>query len=215
MQASTAVGAGVSPDGSRLLMRRVMPTADGSSEPRYSVRPFDGGDEAPLATTGRVTGISWVDSVSVAIRAYSPTGLHLEVRDVRTGAARNPLDLPDSTVTNAAALPDGWAWIPKEGDRIVVMRQGQRREIPQPAWSQGMFGLEASPDGSRLLYLGWGQAQRLAPGRGRSGGRELPTTTFAESGTLSGWRTGRSFRCGLPWMRWNCGRSGDRDRSGG
>ncbi|HEX9164696.1 MAG TPA: protein kinase [Gemmatimonadales bacterium] len=187
MQASTAVGAGVSPDGSRLLMRRVMPTAEGSSEPRYSVRPFDGGAESPLATTGRVTSVFWVDSVSVALGAYSPTGLHLEVRDVRTGVARNPLDLPDSTIRDAAPLPDGWVVIPKEGDRIVVMRQGQRREIPQPAWSQGMFGLEVSPDGSRLLFLGWGVATsdslrvEVVPVDG--GAAEPWVTTFAESGS--------------------------------
>ena len=48
LQASTNVGAQVSPDGARLLLRRVMPTADGSSEPRISVRPFDGGTETPL-----------------------------------------------------------------------------------------------------------------------------------------------------------------------
>jgi hypothetical protein len=187
LQASTNVGAQVSPDGARLLLRRVMPTADGSSEPRISVRPFDGGTETPLPAGGRITGAFWVDSVQVAIGNYTPTGLHFEVRDVRTGAAGNPLDLPDSTIGGAAPLPNGWAWIPKGGNSVVVMRDGQRREIPKPAWSQGMFGIDASPDGSRLLFLGWGTSTsdslrvEVVP---VDGGTAVPwVTTFAESGS--------------------------------
>ena len=108
------------------------------------------------------------------------------MRDVRTGAASNPLDLPDSTIGGAVPLPNGWAWIPKGGNSVVVMRDGQRREIPKPAWSQGMFGIDASPDGSQLLFLGWGTSTsdslrvEVVPVDGRTA---VPwVTTFAESG---------------------------------
>jgi serine/threonine protein kinase len=185
LQASTTVSATVSPDGGRLLLRRTMPTADGSSEPRLSVMPFGGGAESPITVTGRVTLVHWADSVTVAIGAQTSRGLHLARVDVRTGAELGALDLPDSIVTAVTPLPDGWAWIPKDRDRIIVVQQGQRHEIAKPAWFGVLTDVDASGDGRRLIYAGWSAATSdsvridVVP---TAGGAPTPwATTFAES----------------------------------
>jgi hypothetical protein len=66
--------------------------------------------------------------------------------DVRTGAERSALDLPDSIVTAVTPLPDGWAWIPKDRDRVIVEQDGQRHEIAKPAWFGMLTDVDASPD---------------------------------------------------------------------
>ena len=186
LQASNPVGAIVSPDGARLLLRRTLPAAGGVSEVRLSVSPFGGGAESPVTVAGRVTSAFWEDSVTLAIGAQTPSGLHHALVDVRTGAARNPLDLPDSTVGGITALPAGWAWIPPGRDRILVEQGGRRIEIPKPAWFANLIGVDASPDGRRLVYTGWGASTEdsirvdVVPAEG---GAATPwTTAFAEAG---------------------------------
>ena len=185
LQASTSVAATVSPDGGRLLLSRTLPTAAGSSEPRLSVLPFGGGAEAPMTAAGQVTQARWADSVTVAVGTETSRGFHLALVDVRTGSERNTLDLPDSTMTAAVPLPDGWAWIPKSRDRIVVEQQGRRHEIAKPAWFGVVMDLAASRDGLRLLYSGWNAATLdsfrvdVVP---TAGGAPTPwATTFAET----------------------------------
>jgi hypothetical protein len=151
--ASSSVSAVVSPDGGRLLFRRLVPTG-GRADLRYSVAPFAGGAETPIASTIDLVHASWVDSVTVAIRAQTPSGLHLAEVDVRTGAQRNGMDLPDSEVVGAAALSDGWAWIPAAADRIVVRQGGHSREFAMPKSYTYLNQLVLDPSGQRLFYLG-------------------------------------------------------------
>jgi roadblock/LC7 domain-containing protein len=190
MQASTPVSAQVSPDGGRLLLRRSMPTSDGSNEPRLSVMAAGGGAESPVTLTGRVVSSFWADSVTIAVGTLTSRGRHLALVDVRTGAERNGLDLPDSTIGGAAPLPGGWAWIPKDRDRIIVEQGGQRHEIPKPAWFGTLSDVEASADGSRLLYTGWNtgtsDSTRLDVVPTSGGAPTSWTTSFAE-GAYAQW----------------------------
>jgi Tol biopolymer transport system component len=155
MQASNRVSASVSPDGQRLLMRRSVPTPNGGNEMRLSIGPFSGGAETPVNATGSVVNAQWVDSSTVAIYSLTAGGARLARTDIRTGAASQALQLADSTIGGATALPDGWAWIPRGRDRIIVERTGKRHEIPKPAWYAGINQIDASPDGARLLMVGW------------------------------------------------------------
>ena len=155
MQASTRVGALVSPDGARLLMRRSVPTPKGGDEIRLSVAPFSGGAETPLNATGTVVGAQWIDSVTVAVQSLTAAGARFARTDVRTGAAGDALQLPDSAIATVTALPDGWAWLPAGRDRIVVQQGGKRHEIPKTPWYASLNQIEASPDGTRLLMIGW------------------------------------------------------------
>ncbi len=125
---------------------------------RLSVAPFAGAPETPLNSTGSVTAAGWLDSTNVVIASLTSSGLRLTSTDVRTGAVGATLDLPDSTITSATAVPGGWAWIPKNRDRIIVEQNGKRHEIRKPAWFDALTQVEASPDGSRLLLVGWGAA---------------------------------------------------------
>lgn len=134
MTASTALTAAVSPDGNRLLKRQRLPDTNGSSETRLTVMPFGGGQETPIELDGRLTGSTWADSVSIAMAVQNSKGLKLKVVDVRSGVSRNELQLQDSVVRTAVALPNGWAWIPSSSDRIIIEQNGKRRGIPKPEW---------------------------------------------------------------------------------
>ncbi len=158
MQASNLVFAEVSPDGSRLLMMRSLPGADGQDQLRLSVAPFPGGAETPLSAPGHPRGLSWADSVTLVIGANTPTGSRFVRVDVRTGAQSMPLELKDSTVSAIAAFATGWAWIPAGGAKVMVEQAGRRHEIAKPAWFSRLNGVDVSPDGSRLMYMGWGAA---------------------------------------------------------
>jgi hypothetical protein len=157
-RASTNVGATVSPDGSRLLVRRLVPTGDSHSEIRWSTMPFEGGAETPVPATGNIKRVAWSDSQHVATSVLTPRGLRFAEVDLRTGAQRNALELPDSVIADFAALSHGWAWIPVTRDRIVVSEEGRRREYRAPAWFASVYQLSADPATRRVFYMGFGRA---------------------------------------------------------
>jgi hypothetical protein len=158
-RASNSVHASISPDGARILITRLEPTGDGPPVARYTVRPFSSGAEQPVPVTGKPLGMAWLDSVTVRVRTRGPSGgLHLALVDIRSGAQRNPLDVPDSTMGPASPLPDGWVWAPTTRDRILVERAGTRRELKMPSWYSGIDGLEASADGRRVFMKGWNRS---------------------------------------------------------
>jgi tRNA A-37 threonylcarbamoyl transferase component Bud32 len=188
MQASNRVSASVSPDGARLLKRRSVPSPNGGDEMRLSIAAFSGGTETPLNATGNVVNAQWVDSATVAVYSLTATGVRFARTDIRTGATTQVLQLSDSTTGGATALPDGWAWITRGRDRIIVERAGKRNEIPKPAWYASINQIDASPDGARLLMLGWSSTDDtlrvdVVPVTGG------PTTdwsrSFAESGSAT------------------------------
>ena len=152
--ASSSVNAAVSPDGARLLVRRIVPIGGGHAEVRYTLMPFAGGAESPLGGAGVPVRAFWIDSVTVGVATQIPTGLRLAEVDVRSGAQRNAMNLPDSTVTGATAVPGGWAWIPAAADRIVVRQDGHTREFAKPAWYGFIYEVAADPARHRLFYTG-------------------------------------------------------------
>jgi hypothetical protein len=152
--ASSPVNATISPDGSRLLVVRQTQIGNGHLEPRFSIMPYGGGAETPLAIAGKPVFANWADSVTVGVGRQTSSGLRLSMLDVRTSAVRNEIDLPDSVVSWAAALPDGWAWVPASGGKIIVSRAGKKREYPKPAWYSFIFAVVPDPSGHRLFYIG-------------------------------------------------------------
>ena len=155
--ASREVAATISPDGSTLLLRRAVPTPSGPSEMRFSLMPFDGGEETSLPTPGVVRRAVWSDAEHVATAVSSGSGLRLSEVNVRTGAERNAMVIPDSLVANFAALPGGWAWIPVNRDRVIISERGRRREQLQPAWFGRVFMLAADRARRRVLFGGVGK----------------------------------------------------------
>jgi len=157
VRASSQTTGAIAPDGVRVLVRRTVPTTGGRSETRLGVIPFEGGAETPVTSEGPVIRSNWSDSVHVAIASRAPSGtLVLSEVDVRTGARRNRLAIPDSSIREFSALPSGWAWIPASSDRIVVVEHERRRVFPKPAWFGGIAHLVADPARERVLYTGWG-----------------------------------------------------------
>jgi hypothetical protein len=158
MQASNRVLALVSPDGGRLLMRRSVPTPTGGDEVRVSVAPFGGGSETAVSATGRVVSARWVDSVTVGIYSMTGAGPQLARIDIRNGASTQAVQVGDSAIADAVALPNGWAWIPGARDRVIIEENGKRREIPKSDYYAALIHLDVSADNSRLLTLGWNAA---------------------------------------------------------
>ena len=155
-RASSNVLGWISPDGNRVLMRRVVPTTGEHTEARFSVRPYDGTSETPLQAPGKVTGARWVDSTSVAVASTMQDGhVHLSVVDVRTGAERNALDLPDSTISTAVPVPNGWAWIPITRTALDIEQSGKRRTLKFPAWYFNVYMLAADSARGRLFVAGY------------------------------------------------------------
>ena len=185
MQASNRVNASVSPDGERLLLRRSVPVSAGADQVRFSVMPFAGGAESPLNASGNVVGARWLDSVTVLVRSLTDVGSRFVRMDVRTGASGQAIELPDSAIASMTALRDGWAWIPKRRDRVIVEQSGKRHEIAKSAWFEALNDVDASPDGTRLLLTGWGASTSdtarvdVVP---TAGGTPVPwARSFAES----------------------------------
>ena len=79
---STLVNAGMSPDGSQVLLSRRVP----NGERRFSILPFAGGSEATLNVPGGADGIGWVDAATVRVARRVPGGTRVGMVDVRTGA---------------------------------------------------------------------------------------------------------------------------------
>jgi hypothetical protein len=157
MKASTQLTAALSPDGNRVLKRQSLPDTNGSSETRLSVMPFGGGQETPIELDGKLFASGWADSVSLIISTQNAKGLKLKVVDVRNGASSNAMQLPDSVVRAATPLLNGWAWVPASSNKIIIEQSGKRREIAKPAWFSILTNLSTSPDGTRILYQGWGK----------------------------------------------------------
>jgi hypothetical protein len=187
--ASSPVNAYVSPDGSRLLVRRETPIGNGRLEARFSIMPFGGGAETPLGIAGKPVFAFWADSVSVGVGRQTSSGLRLSVVDVRTNAVRNEMDLPDSVVSSAVALSDGWVWVPASGSKIMVSRAGKKREYPKPAWYAFVYAALPDPSGHRLFYFGGDKATTDSLGIGALSLDDGSTTQwasmFAESGRIT------------------------------
>lgn len=188
--ASNSVLSWVSPDGARLLVRRIVPTIGDHTEARFSVRPYQDGTESPLVATGTIRRATWVDSTSVAaIEAASNGSTHLAVIDVRTGAERDPLDLPDSSIGDAAPIPGGWAWIPVTHNHLVLQAGGTQRTVPLPPWFFQFYQVVADPGHGRVFVAGYnrstGDTLGVAAVDLASGTVTKWGSTFAEDGAIS------------------------------
>ena len=188
--ASNSVLSWVSPDGARLLVRRIVPTTGDHTEARFSVRAYANGAESPLVATGTIRRATWVDSTSVAaIEAASNGNTRLAVIDVRTGAERDPLDLPDSSIADAAPIPGGWAWIPVTHDHLELQAAGKQRTVPLPPWFVSFFQVIADPGSGRVFVAGFNRATGDTLGVAAvdlaSGTVTKWGSAFAEDGTIS------------------------------
>ena len=156
-RASTPVSGDISPDGSRLLVRRSVPVEGGTSRMQLSVVPFAGGAETPIAAPATPFSAHWSDDQHVAVASrIAGAKLQLTEIDVRSGEQRNRAVLPDSAIRDFTALSNGWAWIPASSDRIAVSEAGHLRTFPNNAWYSGTAHLVADPARRRVLYSGWG-----------------------------------------------------------
>lgn len=189
-RASNAVLAWISPNGQRLLVRRVVPTVGEHTEERFSIRPYDGSAESPLAASGTIRDATWVDSTSVSVVETGPQGkVHLGLIDVTTGAERDPLDLSDSSIADATFIPGGWAYIPITGANLVLQSGGRHRTVSLPAWFSRFIALTADPAHGRVFVTGFNRATNDTIGVAAvdvsTGAVTKWASTFAEDGWIS------------------------------
>ena len=157
-RASNNVLAVISPDGGRLLFRRVVPTTGQHTAVQFGVRAYGSDAETPLAINGTPTRVRWVDSVTVSVVSRVESKARLGLLDVRTGAMSNVLPLADSTITDAGPIDGGWAWIPSTRDRVIVEQAGKRREIPMPSWYAFINAIVPDPTAGRVFVTGFNRA---------------------------------------------------------
>ena len=189
-RASNAVSAEISPNGQRLLVRRVVPTTGDHTEARYSIRPYAGGAESPLTGSGAIRDATWVDSTSVSTIQAGPQGrVHLGLIDVTSGSERDALDLTDSTIADATPIPGGWAYIPVTGAGLVLQTGGTHRTVSLPSWFGRFFQVIADPTHGRLFVTGFNRATNDSIGVAAidvsTGAVTKWGETFAEDGWIS------------------------------
>lgn len=194
--ASSGVSASISPDGNRLLLRRIVPTGNGHTQIRYSVMPFAGGSETPLGGAAPVNAY-WTDSVTVTVWTMTPTGSRVAQMDVRTNALRNTLSLPDSSIASATPIPNGWAWIPPARDRIIINQSGKTREIPKPGWYGSITQLATDASAQHVVYAGFNKSTDDSLGVGAlslaDGSMTQWASMFAEHGSIMALKDGSIF----------------------
>ncbi|HWG52885.1 MAG TPA: protein kinase [Gemmatimonadaceae bacterium] len=188
--ASNSVLAVISPDGRRLLVRRVVPTTGDHTEARFSIRSYDGGAESRLSASGTVRDATWADSTSMSTIQTSAQGrVHLGVIDVTSGAERNPLDLADSSIADAAPIPGGWAYIPVTGAGLVLQAGSTHRTVPLPRWFNDFMQVIADPAHGRVFVTGYNRATSDTLGVAAvdlsTGAVTMWGATFAESGFIA------------------------------
>jgi hypothetical protein len=191
MKPSTGMRTELSPDGSRVLLTRNVPTSTGVIERRYSMLPFAGGAETALNIPGGADWAFWDDSATIYVQKQVPTGTRVGLLDVRNGAVGRSTLIPDSLVVDVVALPDGWAWIPGSNDRVVVERGGKTTEIPMPAWFGGLVILTADPKGQNVAMVGWNTGTNDSVG---------VAVVPASGGTPVMWMTAYAERPGVTYL---------------
>ena len=132
LHASSPVNSFISPDGARVLIRKSVPVGGNHVETRFSIIPFAGGSETSIGGANPVVGVLERFSDRWDLRVRRRQGCISRRSMCARMPSRNEMDLPDSVLTWARALPDGWAWIPAAGDRLIVRRAGKTREYPKP-----------------------------------------------------------------------------------
>jgi eukaryotic-like serine/threonine-protein kinase len=186
MQASTWIGAQLSPDGERVLLVRTLPSPTGRSERRYTVMPFGGGTETPLNVPGSPRGLFWTDSVTLAYGTPTPAGLHVGLVDVRSGGLPGGVDVKDSLIAGITPVAGGWAWIPATRDRVIVERAGRQIEIPKPQWFGELSTVSADLAGQRIVLSGWNtgtyDSMGVAVVSVEGGAPVIWTTSYSEGG---------------------------------
>ncbi len=167
-----------------------MPTTGGHTAARFSIRPYDGGAESPLAASRTIRDAAWVDSTSVSAIQATPQGrIHLGLIDVTSGVERDPLDLTDSSITDATPIPGGWAYIPITGANLVLQTGDKRRTISLPVWFNEFFQVVADPAHGRVFVTGYNRATDDSLGVAAvdlsTGALTKWGATFAEDGLVS------------------------------
>jgi hypothetical protein len=146
----------VSPNGKKILVGRAAgPRPDGGR--RWDILPFNGGPMAPFpATPSAHTAAPWLDSATIAVVAETSKGIELALADVNTGARRSAYIIEDSTLNEAAFLPEsGWVWLPWGAEGFKLHRDGEEgpRMLPFQPKQTGVVSLAASRDGRTLLLV--------------------------------------------------------------
>jgi hypothetical protein len=142
LRATSPVYAAPSPDGSQLLLVRTKPGGAGQT---YTIRPYAGGAEEELHAPSEPIAASWSGEGHIVALSRKGTGLQLSLVDIHSDAVLRSLDVAESTIQSIDVLPDGWVY--NTGDRVVVVRGGQRRDVPKPQTIGRLVGLRADSAG--------------------------------------------------------------------
>ncbi len=99
-------------------------------------------------------GALWLDSVT--LMSFTRTGnvRGIELLDVRDGSVRNAFDVPDTLAIGYGALHDGWVWMPKSMDRLILREGGKQREVKVDAFKGELWWLISDEAHRRVFAPG-------------------------------------------------------------
>ncbi len=187
-RASSPVSGRISPDGSRILVRRTVPLGGERAEVRYSVLPFGGGQETPLAGSGAPISAFWVDSVTIARSTRAGAKTSFALIDIRSGAQSESFQTNDSTIFAFQRAGSRWVWIPRPGDSLMIRDGSVTKSIPKPKHMGQMTWLVSDNSADNVFIAGWNltnDSLSIAKMNMATRSVENWTTLFTEGGAMS------------------------------
>jgi Tol biopolymer transport system component len=156
LHSTSAPIARLSPDGSRLLIGRT--EVSSTSQRRWSIMPFDGKGETPLALGGENAQAYWADAATIAVIERGAGATRFSLMNAGQTSRRSTLTIRDSTITDWIVLPNGgWGWLSDGGRTLALQPAGASspRRMPIPRWYSRLDEIYDSPDGSKIAVVGW------------------------------------------------------------
>jgi WD40 repeat protein len=147
IQATGVLNGDLSPAGDRVLLRRTSRENDRTVN-RYSLMPFEGGEEAPFDLPPGAFGAGWHRSGTSLLAFSRPSG------DVRS-----PLGVPFRRVIGRGVQPISGGFLVPVRDPMGIWRVGAPGQ-PDTTFGMGdrwagVHGIDVSPDGRSVVWVGW------------------------------------------------------------
>jgi hypothetical protein len=189
LHSTSATRASISSDGTRVILGRT----DGSTtgQTHWSTVPFAGGAEIPLSIGGTESNAYWTDSMTVGAAERTTGAFRFSLLDPRSGSRRAVFTPTDTSITDFEWVPGkGWGWVSGDGRALEIQASGTSSAFrtAKPSWYEQVFTMNASPDGTKLAFIGWSAPNQDSLGVSSlslADGKETHlATVFGENGRM-------------------------------
>ncbi len=150
-RATGSVRGALSPDGSLVVIGRDSP--GGGREFSIAVP----GKAGEIAIPGKHRSAVAEDSTRIKLVDYTDSSTILSLYDYRTRRMTAVREVKMVGMQDITRAGNAWAWIPPDGGSIVVHGDSDPgpRRFKIPAWYKDLFWISGSPDGTKIVFMGW------------------------------------------------------------